>query len=261
MGVATVLFGMAAMVAKGAALQQLAAMGEMAVLIAPLAPIRNPPVISKPSLSDKPLALQDLHRRQSPGTTVCKDEGALDGATESPIPIGSRDPPQAVFVLVLVRVHRRTEPDQIVRCLLVLDAEMSSAVDLRGEGSVSFVPQCPINDHSMVLVWFEEPLLMWSQRGAVFLIGASVKGAGVEVAIEAHTGLEEGVRSFDTITNERGQLLAAFAIWNGEEVSWRMGKLFKSSLEVSLPAWTGMDTGLWLPVLLVVVETLRPVGR
>jgi hypothetical protein len=70
MGVAAVLFGMAAVVAKGTALQQLATVSEMAALVAPSAAIGHPSVVGNPSLPDEPLTLQDFCGHQPARTSV-----------------------------------------------------------------------------------------------------------------------------------------------------------------------------------------------
>lgn len=57
MGVTTVLLCMAPVIAQGATLQQLAAVGEMAMLVAPTTTIRDASIIGDPRLSNKPLTL------------------------------------------------------------------------------------------------------------------------------------------------------------------------------------------------------------
>jgi hypothetical protein len=109
-----------------------------------------------------------------------------------------------VLVLVFVGIHRRAKSDQIVRGLLVLDTEVSSAVYFGGERRIPFVPQCPVDSHGVILVGLEEPLLVRREWGTVLLIGTSVEGAREQIAVEAHTGLKEGVWAFDAIANEGG---------------------------------------------------------
>jgi hypothetical protein len=60
MWVAAIFFSMAAVVAECAPLQELAAVGKMPVLIAPVATIYHAMVICNLGLSDKPLILQDF---------------------------------------------------------------------------------------------------------------------------------------------------------------------------------------------------------
>jgi hypothetical protein len=91
-GVSTIFFSMTPMVTEGAALEQLAAVGEVAALIAPLAAVRYPPIVGDPSLPNESLTFQNLHGRQPAGATIRKDEGVLDGAAKSSVSIGSCDP-------------------------------------------------------------------------------------------------------------------------------------------------------------------------
>jgi hypothetical protein len=109
-----------------------------------------------------------------------------------------------MLVLVFVGVHGRTELDEVVRGFLVLDAEVAGAVDFGSKGRISLVLQCPVDCHGVVLVGLEEPLLVWGQWSPIFLIGSSVEGARVEIAVEAHAGLQKGVGPLDAIVDERG---------------------------------------------------------
>jgi hypothetical protein len=76
------------------------------------------------------------------------------------VTIGPGDLSQTVLVLIPVGVHRRSQMHEVVSGLLVLDAEMTGAVYLGCEQHVALVPQGPIDNHCVVLVWFEEPFLM-----------------------------------------------------------------------------------------------------
>jgi hypothetical protein len=87
-----------------------------------------------------------------------------------------------------------------------------------------------------------------------------MKGAGVQIAVEAHTGLKKRVTSLNAIADEGGELVTAFAVGNGEEVSQRVGEFFEAVFKIALPARAGVDAGLRLPVLFVLVEALGPVG-
>jgi hypothetical protein len=165
-----------------------------------------------------------------------------------------------MLVLILVCVHRCAESDEVVRGLLVLEAEVPSTVDFGGESRVALISQRPIDDHGMVLVWLKEPFLMRGQWGPILLVGASVKGARINVAIEAHTCFKERVRALDAVANEGGQLLATLPVWNSEEVARSVGEFLKPALEVTLPARARVDAGLWLPVFFVLVKILGPVG-
>jgi hypothetical protein len=113
--------------------------GKVAALIAPPASVRDPFVVGDPGLSNKPFAFQDLRCRQPAGMPVCQDERTLDKSAKAPIPVRPSDTPQAMFVLVLVRVHRCAESDQVIRGLLVLDTKMSSTVNLSSEGRIPLV--------------------------------------------------------------------------------------------------------------------------
>jgi hypothetical protein len=161
-----------------------------------------------------------------------------------------------MFVLVLVRVHHCAESDQVVRGLLVLDTKVSSTVNLGGEGRVLLVAQRPVDHHGVVLIRLKEPFLMGGQRGPVLLVGASVEGARVEVAVEAHAGFKEGIRTLDVVANERGQLLAALPVGDSEEVAWSVRKLLETTLEIPLPTRARVDARLRLPVFFVFVEAL-----
>jgi hypothetical protein len=108
-----------------------------------------------------------------------------------------------VFVLILVRVHSCAEPDEVVHSFLVLDAEVMGAMDFSGEGSIAFISQCPVDDHGVVLVRLEEPFLMRGERSPILLIGPSVEGTGVQVTVEAHTGLQIWVGPLDAVMDER----------------------------------------------------------
>jgi hypothetical protein len=50
------------------------------------------------------------------------------------------------------------------------------------------------------------------------------------------------------------------AVWDGEEVAWGVREVDKIALEVALPAWARMNTGLRLPVLFVFIKAPRPIG-
>jgi hypothetical protein len=112
----------------------------------------------------------------------------------------------------------------------------------------------------VVLVGLEKPFLMRRERGAVFLIRASVEGVRKQVAVETHTGFKEGVWALDTIANKGGQLLTALAVGDSEEVSGGMREFFETTLEVVFPAGTGVNARLWLPVFFVIVQAMGPVS-
>jgi hypothetical protein len=87
-----------------------------------------------------------------------------------------------------------------------------------------------------------------------------VERAGEDVAVETAACFEEGIRTFNVVADEWGELLTSFAIRDSKEVSWGMREVDKVTLKVALPARARVSTGLRLPVFFIVVEAFGPIG-
>jgi hypothetical protein len=134
--------------------------------------------------------------------------------------------------------------------------EVLGPVYFSSKHHVMFVSQHPGNHCSVFLVWFKKPFLMWGEWCPIFLIRASVEGACEDIAVEAHTGFKERGWVLYMIADERGKLLAPFAIRNSEKVSGCMQKILETMLEVTLQPRAQVNVWLGLPVFFVRIQPL-----